>query len=311
MMNNRKRRDYCWLAFFFFVLVGAAEYFFPARSSPDDMAFILKSCNPLGLKGSIEMWLVWTLITIASLYLLTGILWLTMRWIDPVATPTTHFYSQSKAAGLNFFILGFVQTIWDWATSTTAISKTTSGNLDHLNCVRSAVLWMLCFELSWYTQHRLMHDVKFLWIHGHAYHHTWRHPEHMIGITNFAFDHVIEIWVSMSSSFLGYALFPTNFFWGKTISLAYMLFAILSHWDGFGFSRYHINHHYLVTKNFGAHIPIFDIFFGTYQWDAYEHPSSSRFFKRAITSEQHGTLRMKPTPASISKQAKALLHGDC
>ncbi len=54
-------------------------------------------------------------------------------------------------------------------------------------------LWMLGFELYWYAQHRAMHDVKLLWQWGHEYHHGWRKPEQMIGITNFAFDAIVEV----------------------------------------------------------------------------------------------------------------------
>jgi sterol desaturase/sphingolipid hydroxylase (fatty acid hydroxylase superfamily) len=43
------------------------------------------------------------------------------------------------------------------------------------------LLWILVFELSWYFQHRGMHDNKFLWKFGHEYHHQWRRPEHMMG----------------------------------------------------------------------------------------------------------------------------------
>ena len=57
---------------------------------------------------------------------------------------------------------------------------------------RDWFLWMFLFELAWYFQHRLMHDVKPLWHYGHAYHHEFKRPEHMIGLTNFAFDHVEE-----------------------------------------------------------------------------------------------------------------------
>ncbi len=174
---------------------------------------------------------------------------------------------------MNFILLPMMQTLWDWG-STFGITKTTMGNLEPLVILRDCCLWMLCFELAWYTQHRLMHDNKFLWNLGHSYHHGWKRPEHMIGITNFAFDHIVEIWVTMSSSFIGYLIFPANFYVGKAISLGYMVLAVLAHWDGFYLSRYHVNHHYLVTKNYGSHIPIFDIFFGTYQWDEYFHPDS-------------------------------------
>lgn len=148
------------------------------------------------------------------------------------------------------------------------------GNLDPFSIVRDTLLWMLCFEWAWYFQHRGMHDSKFLWKLGHSYHHSWNRPEHMIGITNFAFDHIVEFWVTMSSSFLGYLIFPSNFFVGKMASFIYMILAVFAHWEGFEASRYHINHHYLVVKNYGSHIPIFDILFGTYQWETFVHSES-------------------------------------
>jgi len=115
-----------------------------------------------------------------------------------------------------------------------------------------------------------MHDIKVLWTYGHAYHHKWRVPEHMIGVTNYSFDHVVETWVTMSSAMFPMVVFPGNFFITKFLSLAYMCYAVLVHWDGFGgFSKYHLNHHYLVVKNYGSHVPIFDILFGTYEWGSH------------------------------------------
>ena len=256
------------------------------------MIFISKICNPFGIKGYLQIWSVWMIITFSSLFGLTAILWVMMRQYNPSATPMTHFWQQSKFISINFLLLSFVQATWDCLTTSIPFSKITAGNPSPMVCVRDAVCWMFCFELGWYTQHRLMHDVKFLWINGHAFHHSWRRPEHMIGITNFAFDHVIEVWATMSCSFFGYLIFPTNFFVGKASSLAYMVLAVLSHWDGFGLSRYHINHHYLVTKNYGSHIPLFDVLFDTYQWENYEHPDSAR----AAAKAAHQELKCEPVP---------------
>jgi sterol desaturase/sphingolipid hydroxylase (fatty acid hydroxylase superfamily) len=75
--------------------------------------------------------------------------------------------------------------------------------------------------------------------------------------------------VTMSSSVYSFFIFPINFTVAKVVSLAYMVFAVLVHWDAFArFDAYHLNHHYSVTKNYGSHFPIFDIFFGTYEWDS-------------------------------------------
>jgi sterol desaturase/sphingolipid hydroxylase (fatty acid hydroxylase superfamily) len=192
---------------------------------------------------------------------------------DPLRTSKVHFWDQTKVILLNFLQLPILQLVWDYLEQE-GYTKATMGNFDLFSIIRDCCLWMLCFEWAWYFQHRGMHDNKFLWRLGHSYHHTWNSPEHMIGITNFAFDHIVEFWVTMSSSFLGYIIFPSNFFVGKAISLFYMVLAVLAHWEGYQASRYHINHHYLVTKNYGSHIPIFDILFGTFQWDTFVHSKS-------------------------------------
>lgn len=82
-----------------------------------------------------------------------------------------------------------------------------------------------------------MHDNKFLWKWGHEYHHTWRKPEHMIGITNFAFDHIVEVWVTISSAALPTLFFPIHWWVMRGIGFVYMLLAVLVHWDGFTWNR--------------------------------------------------------------------------
>ncbi len=223
--------------------------------------------------GAAASWLVWWLVTSCTMHGLTWAMYAYFRWASPVHTPAVHFWTQFKAIATNFVLLPIVQVGFD-ALQEAGFTKATMGNTDLFSVVRDSCLWMLCFEWAWYFQHRAMHDNKFLWTLGHSYHHSWRKPEHMIGVTNFAFDHIVEVWVTMSSSFLGYLLFPANFFVGKAVSLLYMVLAVAAHWDGSEMSRYHLNHHYLVTKNYGSHIPLFDVLFGTYQWDVFVHPLS-------------------------------------
>jgi len=143
-----------------------------------------------------------------------------------------------------------------------------AGSFAVLYHLRDMSLWLLVFELSWYMQHRAMHDNKTLWKLGHEYHHQWRKPEHMIGITNFAFDHIVEVWVTMSSSYAPMLFFPIHMWAFRIVGFLYMMLAVLVHWDAFPM-RYHLNHHYCVIKNYGSHIPLFDIFFGTYQWGSF------------------------------------------
>ncbi|KAJ3408907.1 Cholesterol 25-hydroxylase-like protein [Chytridiales sp. JEL 0842] len=275
---RRSKTDFIWLAGFLVALVAAGEWMHPERSSKRDQELMFNAIDIFGLKDPRFVWgLWWAMAAIALGSSGVGLFFLFQK-LNPKATPSTHFLKQLETAGVNFFILGFFQCLFDYASIKLPFTKVTGG-FDRLHPVTAVVdilLWMLCFEFAWYTQHRAMHDVKPLWVYGHAYHHTWRKPEHMIGMTNFAFDHVVEIWVTMSSSFLGFLIFPINFYVGKAIGLVYMVLAVCVHWDGFPYSRYHINHHYLIKVNYGSHIPIFDMFFGTYQWEDYEHPDSFR-----------------------------------
>ena len=39
--------------------------------------------------------------------------------------------------------------------------------------------------------------------------------------------------------------------------------------------KYHLQHHYLVVKNYGSHWPLFDVLFGTWQWDTF-HPDDKK-----------------------------------
>ena len=81
----------------------------------------------------------------------------------------------------------------------------------------------------------------------------------------------------MSSSFLPLVFFPLNYVTTVVIGFVYMILAVLVHWDGFPI-RYHLNHHYAVVKNYGSHIPLFDMFFGTYKgcWIDFTRATSSK-----------------------------------
>ncbi|ELR15188.1 fatty acid hydroxylase superfamily protein [Acanthamoeba castellanii str. Neff] len=266
----RRRSDYAVMAVFLALMVAAGCVSFPAYSTEEDLRLMSAVYDPLGLGwSSAAKWVGWYFITVAALHGLTWSLFLGFLYINKKDTPIgPTFFAQARAIETNFFLLPLVQVVCDIATQD-GWTKVTMGNTEPALVLRDVLLWMLCFEWAWYVQHRLMHDVKPFWKYGHYFHHQWKKPEHMLGITNFAFDHVVEVWVTMSSSFLGYLLFPSNFYVGKAIALVYMVLAVLAHWEGFHLSRYHINHHYLVTKNYGSHVPIFDMLFGTYQWEPY------------------------------------------
>ena len=188
------------------------------------------------------------------------------RWWDSSKVPDTHIVQISKSILPNtLFLLPTYQVVIDFMACN-GMLRSSAGRMDDVSMVVvDSLLWMLGFEISWYFQHRLMHDWKPLWTFGHEFHHTWRKPDHMIGITNFSFDHLVEPFVTMSSTLLPSLLFPCNFYVAKFTSFLYMFLALLVHWDGFPY-RYHLNHHYQVVYNYGSHWPIFDIMFGTYYW---------------------------------------------
>jgi sterol desaturase/sphingolipid hydroxylase (fatty acid hydroxylase superfamily) len=243
-----------------------ASTWWPYSSAEEQTTFLLRM-NFTGLQSIAAILAVYLVASIVCMSSITATTWRLMKWWYP-STPSLHLAAQLKTISVNMVLLPAYQTLWDYF-AVLGYTKQTTGNLSPLLLLRDGCLWVLVFEWAWYFQHRLMHDNKFLWTFGHSYHHTWKKPEHMIGITNFAFDHVVETWVTMSSSLLPVLLFPINFYWAKLLGFAYMIFAMLVHWDAFEFSRYHVNHHYLVTKNYGSHVPIFDMLFGTYAWDGF------------------------------------------
>lgn len=308
--HGRNRFDYVVIAIIAVVLKLAGEKLWPGNTTPGEQAQLwslfatLGRSKPFGfadgtLSNTIATWASYYLITVLSLCGVTALVWygIIQKVAPTPLTPSTHFAEQARCIATNFAILAVYQVAWD-VLICTGYTKQTLGHFDLVAVLRDSLLWMLVFELTWYTQHRLMHDVKFLWEHGHAYHHGWRRADHMIGITNFAFDHVVETWVTMSSSFAPLLFFPSNFFVAKIVSLVYMLYSLLVHWDWFHrVSSYHLNHHYCVTKNYGSHIPIFDMLFGTYQWDDVQPPGRAEIEHLALEA-MRGVIAVSSSPAS-------------
>ena len=268
MNFSRERQDYYWIAAFYAVLLVFGQWFYPQRTTPEQADAIYNLVNPIGFDDPLFVYVSYWVLGTVTLSGLTAIIWRLIKYYDPNIC-TKHFDEQMKVVTVNMILLSYTETVWIYLTINQYTKTTIHSNMTFFTVIRDLLEWIFCFELTWYTQHRLMHDNKVLWIYGHQYHHSWKRPEHMIGITNFAFDHVVEVWMTMSSSFLPVFIFPIDFYVKNCISLCYMILAVLVHWDGFPY-KYHLNHHYKVVKNYGSHVPIFDILFNTY----YQHQIS-------------------------------------
>lgn len=64
--------------------------------------------------------------------------------------------------------------------------------------------------------------------------------------------HFFVFWLS-AFAFNFIYFFDLSRYSRSVIGLLYMLLAVLVHWDFFPI-RYHLNHHYYVTKNYGSHV---------------------------------------------------------
>jgi sterol desaturase/sphingolipid hydroxylase (fatty acid hydroxylase superfamily) len=312
----RSRVDYIIIALFYVILYQVGNKFWPGNSTKQDTDYFQNLFAQLGYYASfgyagsdpstwanfISTWVAFFFLTVLGEAFITyGLCWNYLIWMWP-DTPRKYFAIQSRDLLLsNFWLLAAYQTVFDWMV-VKGYTKQTAGNTDAFSVVRDIALWSLVFELTWYTQHRLMHE-KFLWElkifgfeFGHSYHHQWRDNYQMIGITNFSFDALVETWVTMSSSLLPILLFPSNFYAAKGWSLFYMLWAVLVHHHGFAerFHEMHLGHHHFINKNFGSHFPFFDMIFGTYSWEGIDFDRRRR--------------DMKLVPATLSVSAARAEH---
>lgn len=219
----RNKADFVWIALMMGVLVVLGEHYFPHRTPESQQVAIYEAFNVGGafLPVGTSVWhraapyAVFFLMTGVSLSGLTLMLYFVMQYLRPRTSPQTFEFVLSKQLKTIFFNLAVLlpayQTFWEWLVNS-GYTKVTIDRLSPFHIVGDIFLWVLAFELLWYAQHRAMHDSKTLWKFGHEYHHSWRQPEHMIGVTNFAFDALVEGWVTMSSSFLPVLVFPINWY---------------------------------------------------------------------------------------------------
>lgn len=268
---QRKKTDYLWIFAFYVIIYWIGDRWQPKRTSVAEREVLREAMDvfylrrfaptfyqPLYVHGAFFF------VTGAAMCFIVSGMWFLIRRFDP-NIPTKHVPDQLKTIVFNLLVvLPSYQCGLNYLMAEVGLSKVTPRRLSFPEILLDILAWMLVFELTWYVQHRAMHDNYYLWKYGHEYHHKWRKPEHMVGITNFAFDAVVEGWVTMSSSFAPIFFFPINYRVSVAIGLVYMVLAVLVHWDNFPL-KYHLNHHYAVVKNYGSHVLLFDWLFGTYK----------------------------------------------
>jgi sterol desaturase/sphingolipid hydroxylase (fatty acid hydroxylase superfamily) len=267
-ISNKKYIDYVWISTFYIFLISISGFFFTTTTKEDcdKILYITNSFN-ISLENKYLIYLTYYFTNIIVLKFVVCAIWNIIKYVNykyKIDTSVEIINKQIKPVNINIILLSLVETLWLYFILN-GYTKVTIGNNNIYKFCSETTLWMLCFELTWYVQHRLMHENYFLWRYGHAYHHTWNKSKYLIGITNFARDHFVEVIITMISSFVPILLFPINYYNKIFISLVYLILSFLVHWDLFPY-KYHSVHHFNKNYNYGTHIPIFDIFFNTYYW---------------------------------------------
>ena len=101
----RRKTDYLWMLVILGIMIYAGEYFFPERSSLEDREAFKFYYDILGLEakyGSWAKWIAWWMITAISMNAISWAMFLYFIKSDPLRTPTTFLWEQSKVILLNF-----------------------------------------------------------------------------------------------------------------------------------------------------------------------------------------------------------------
>jgi hypothetical protein len=134
------------------VMIYAGEYFFPERSTPEDLVAFRNLYDVFNLEekyGAPAKWIAWWFITMVSMNSITWAMFYYFMKADPENTSMKHFWDQAKVILINFAQLPLLQIVWDMLEQN-GYTKATMGNLDPISIVRDCLLWMLCFEWAWY-----------------------------------------------------------------------------------------------------------------------------------------------------------------
>lgn len=101
----RRKTDFLWMLVILAGMIAAGEYFFPERSTPEDLVAFRNLYDVFNLEekyGAPAKWLAWWLITMFSMNGITWTMFLYFRKVDPANTNLKHFWAQAKVILINF-----------------------------------------------------------------------------------------------------------------------------------------------------------------------------------------------------------------
>jgi hypothetical protein len=133
-------------------MIYAGEYFYPERSTPEDLEKFKFYYDFFGLEEKVGTWAKWALWWLITSIAMNGITWAMLLYFlqkDPLRTPKTHLWNQAKVILTNFALLPIGQLAWD-ILEQKGYTKATMGNYDLYSVIRDSIFWMLCFEWAWY-----------------------------------------------------------------------------------------------------------------------------------------------------------------
>jgi len=92
---RRKKTDFLWMLAILGLMITLGEYFFPKRSSPEDLIAFKNLYDPLQIEvkhGSVAKWVLWWFITMLSMNSITWSMFLYFLKVDPANTSKKHLW---------------------------------------------------------------------------------------------------------------------------------------------------------------------------------------------------------------------------
>ncbi len=101
----RRKTDFLWMLVILAGMIAAGEYYFPERSTPEDLVAFRNLYDVFNLEekyGAPAKWLAWWFITMVSMNGITWLMFLYFMKVDPANTNIKHFWAQAKVILINF-----------------------------------------------------------------------------------------------------------------------------------------------------------------------------------------------------------------